>query len=52
MRSDLDLLGRGTGLERVRDKDDLDVQLVVLLAKDAHRTHDVEKIEAVKDEGT
>lgn len=51
MGSDRDLLGRGAGLERVGDKDDLDVQLVELLAKDAHGTHDIKQIEAVKDEG-
>lgn len=51
MGSDLDLLGRGAGLERVGHKDDLDVQLVELVTKDTHGTHDIEKIEVVKDEG-
>lgn len=50
MRSDLDLLRRGARLERVGHEDDLDVEGVHLLSKDAHRAHDIEQIEAVVEE--
>lgn len=50
VRSDLDLLGRSARLERVGNEDDLDVEGVQLLAKDAHRAHDIEQIESVVEE--